>query len=292
MLLGAYLTTAFCIAATGAWYLLRRIHDVEAKIMLNMGLGLAAVLIPAQIVFGHLTGEYTAKHQPSKFTAIEGRWQTEQPARLLLFAWPDVENERNHCEIAVPYLGSFVDTGSFTSEEPGIVTIPKEQRPPFLIPFYSFRIMVGMGLLMLAMSWVGICFRVRGWDRAPKAFLWITFLSFPSGLHRHAHRLVHRRGRPPAVGGVRPAADGGRGDAQPRRDRGVDLADRLRHRLHADLLGRYLLHLPPAEGRAGASAAVAGGRRLGAAADVGVRTQPGGGDRPAAGPLRTAASRE
>ena len=181
MLLGAYLTTAFCIAATGAWYLLRRIHDIDAKIMLNMGLGLAAVIIPAQIVFGHLAGEYTAKYQPSKFTAIEGRWQTEQPARLILLAWPDIENERNYFEIAVPYLGSFVDTGSFTSEEPGIVTIPKELRPPLVIPFYSFRIMVGIGLLMLAISWAGIYFRVRGWDRAPKAFLWATFFSFPLG---------------------------------------------------------------------------------------------------------------
>jgi cytochrome bd-type quinol oxidase subunit 1 len=63
--------------------------------MLAMGLGLAAVLTPAQIVVGHLNGEYTAEHQPAKFTAIEGRWQTEQPARLLLLAWPDIAAERN-----------------------------------------------------------------------------------------------------------------------------------------------------------------------------------------------------
>ena len=181
MLLAAYLTTSFCIAATGAWYLLRGIHGDGAKTMLSMGLGLAAVLIPAQIILGHLNGEYTADHQPSKFTAIEGRWQTEQPARLLLFAWPDEANERNQWELAVPYLGSLVDTGSFTSQEPGIVTVPKDARPPFLIPFYSFRIMVGLGVLMLALSWVGMFLRRRGWDRAPRPFLWITFLSFPSG---------------------------------------------------------------------------------------------------------------
>ena len=181
MLLAAYLTTAFCIAATGAWYRLRGIHAEPANVMLTMGLGLAAVLIPVQIALGHLSGEYTARHQPSKFTAIEGRWQTEQPARLILFAWPDLDNDRNHWEIAVPYLGSFVDTGSFTSEEPGIVTIPRDERPPFLIPFYAFRIMVGMGLLMLALSWYGIWLRRRGWEQAPRWFLWITFLSFPSG---------------------------------------------------------------------------------------------------------------
>ena len=181
MLLGAYLTTAFCVAATGAWYLLRAIHRAEARTMLNMGLGLAAVFVPVQIVFGHLNGEYTAEHQPSKFTAIEGRWQTEQPARLILFAWPDPENERNRYEVAVPYLGSFVDTGSFTSEEPGIVTVPRDLRPPILISFFSFRIMVGLGVLMLCLAWAGVYLGTRGWERAPRWFLWVTFLSFPSG---------------------------------------------------------------------------------------------------------------
>lgn len=181
MLLGAYLTTAFCIAATGAWYLLRRIHRQEAGLMLTMALGLAAVLVPLQIAFGHLNGEYTAKYQASKFTAIEGRWQTEQPARLILFAIADPENERNLFEIAVPYLGSFVDTGTFTSEEPGIVTVPADLRPPLWIPFFTFRIMVGMGVLMLMIAWGGLLLGRRGWDRAPRWFLWGTFLSFPAG---------------------------------------------------------------------------------------------------------------
>ena len=134
MLLGAYLTTAFCVAATGAWYLLRQRYLAEARVMLTMGLGIAAVLTPLQIGYGHLNGEYTAEHQPSKFTTIEGRWQTEQPARLVLLAWPDLINERNDFEIALPYLGSFVDQGNFSAEEPGIVTIPADERPPFLIP--------------------------------------------------------------------------------------------------------------------------------------------------------------
>jgi len=181
MLLACYLTTAFCVAATGAWYLLRRVHVEEAKRMLDMGLGLAAVLIPAQIAFGHLNGAYTAEHQVSKFTAIEGRWQTEEPARLILFAWPDEANERNLYEVAIPRLGSFVDDGTFTSREPGIVTVPLDERPPVLIPFFSFRIMVGLGLLMLAVSWGGMLLRRHGWERVPRAFLWLTFLSFPSG---------------------------------------------------------------------------------------------------------------
>ncbi|MBK1643862.1 cytochrome ubiquinol oxidase subunit I [Thiocapsa imhoffii] len=185
MLLGAYLTTAFCVAATGAWYLLRGRLLNEARVMLTMGLGIAALLIPAQILFGHLNGEYTAEHQPSKFTIIEGRWQTEQPARLILFAWPDVAAERNHFEIALPYLGSFVDQGNFTAEEPGIVTVPVEDRPPFLIPFFAFRIMVGLGLVMLALSWGGLWLMARARPRdpnqLPRWFLWATFLAWPSG---------------------------------------------------------------------------------------------------------------
>lgn len=181
MLLGAYLTTAFCVAATGAWYVLRRVHVDAARPMLNMGLGLAAVLIPFQIGLGHLAGDYTAEHQPSKFTAIEGRWETEAPARLVLFAWPDEENERNLYELAIPYLGSFVLHGNFTSEEPGILTIPRDQRPPIAIPFFSFRIMFGIGLLMLVLAWAGMLIRRRGWERAPRWFLWTIFLSFPLG---------------------------------------------------------------------------------------------------------------
>ena len=181
MLLAAYLTTAMCVAAAGAWYLLRQVHASEARVMLHWGLALAALLIPVQLVFGHLNGEYTEKYQPSKFTAIEGRWQTEQPARLILFAWPDPENERNLFEIAIPVIGSFVDDGNFTAEEPGIVTIPKDERPPIAIPFFGFRIMVGMGLVMLGISWFGNLLRAIGRLETTRWFLWCTFLSFPSG---------------------------------------------------------------------------------------------------------------
>jgi cytochrome d ubiquinol oxidase subunit I len=197
MLLGAYLTTAFCVAATGAWYLLRNRHAGEARVMLRMGLGIAAVLIPIQIGYGHFNGEYTAEHQPGKFTTIEGRWQTEQPARLVLIAWPDIASERNRFELALPFLGSFVDQGNFTGEEPGIVTVPTDERPPFLIPFYAFRIMVGLGLVMLVISWSGLWMMLKGRlrppapaavqqsddaaNRLPRGFLWATFLAWPSG---------------------------------------------------------------------------------------------------------------
>ena len=95
MLLAAFLTTGMCVIATGAWYVLRGMHRAEAREMLHWGLGLVAVLIPVQLFFGHLTGEYVLKHQPAKFAAIEARWKTQQPASEVLIAIPDSANERN-----------------------------------------------------------------------------------------------------------------------------------------------------------------------------------------------------
>jgi cytochrome d ubiquinol oxidase subunit I len=181
MLLGAFLTTGMCIIATGAWYLLRRIHPAEARLMLDWGLGLVAVLIPLQLFIGHLTGDYVHRHQPAKFAAIEARWQAEQPAREVLIAWPDEAAERNRFEISVPRLGSFIASGSWDSREVGLTDFAREDRPPVLIPFFAFRIMVGMGLLMLAISWLGLWLRWRGQLQSSRWFLWCGFLSFPSG---------------------------------------------------------------------------------------------------------------
>ena len=181
MLLAAFLTTGMCVAATGAWYMLRAIHRAEARVMLNWGLALVAVIIPVQLLFGHLTGEYVLAHQPIKFAAIEARWKTEQPAAETLIAIPDSRAERNLFAISVPKLGSFVASGNFTAREIGLETVPREDRPPVVIPFLGFRVMVGMGLLMLAISWLGNILRLRGRLETTRWFLWGTFLAFPTG---------------------------------------------------------------------------------------------------------------
>ena len=181
MLLAAFLTSAMSIAATGAWYMLRGIHRPEARVMLHWGLGLAAVLVPVQLFFGHLTGLYVLKHQPAKFAAIEARWQTQQPASEVLIAWPDEASERNLFALEIPRLGSFIASGNWTAREIGLTTFPVEDRPPVLIPFFCFRIMVGMGLIMLAVSWLGNFLRWRGRLETTRWFLWGTFLSFPTG---------------------------------------------------------------------------------------------------------------
>ena len=181
MLLAAFLTTGMCVAATGAWYVLRDIHRAEARVMLHWGFGLVAVLIPIQLFFGHLTGLYVLKHQPAKFAAIEARWKTQQPASEVLIAIPDEASERNLFAIEIPKLGSMIASGKWTAREIGLETFPPEDRPPVVIPFFAFRIMVGMGLIMLAISWFGNFLRWRGRLETTHWFLWGTFLAFPTG---------------------------------------------------------------------------------------------------------------
>jgi cytochrome bd ubiquinol oxidase subunit I len=181
MLLAAYVTSAFCVAATGAWYVLRDRHRAEAHTMLRMGLGLAAVLVPVQIFFGHLTGDYVHDRQPAKFAAIEGRWHDEQPAGEVLLGWPDADAGRNRFELKVPVLGSMIGSMSLTSREVGLADFPRDQRPPVLIPFLTFRIMVGCGLVMLALAWAGTWLELKDRLETRRGLLWLIFLSFPLG---------------------------------------------------------------------------------------------------------------
>ena len=99
----------------------------------------------------------------------------------MLIAWPDAANERNLFALEIPKLGSFIASGNWTAREIGLDTFPAEDRPPVLIPFFGFRIMVGMGLIMLGVSWLGNFLRWRGRLETTRWFLWGTFLSFPTG---------------------------------------------------------------------------------------------------------------
>jgi cytochrome d ubiquinol oxidase subunit I len=182
MLIGAYLTSAMCIAAAGAWLLLRGRAIEQSRIMMRSGLGLVAVLIWPQMILGHFNGDYVHEHQPAKFAAIEARWEDEQPASEVIIGIPDPDQERNLYAIEIPRLGSFIASGTWDSREVGLKSFAPEDRPPVLIPFFGFRIMVGMALLMWALSWFGMLMwaRRKSFDHSPW-FLWLVFLSFPSG---------------------------------------------------------------------------------------------------------------
>ena len=179
MLIAAYLTGAFCVAATGAWYRLRGKYAVEGRVMLRMGLFLGALLIPVQLFVGHLNGDYVHDKQPAKFAAIEGRWHDEQPAGEIVIAMPDEAREANDLELKIPYLGSLIASMRLDSKEIGLTTFPKRDRPPVAIPFFAFRVMVGCGLLMMALAWLGSFYLLFDRKRGQQLLLWATFLSFP-----------------------------------------------------------------------------------------------------------------
>jgi cytochrome bd ubiquinol oxidase subunit I len=179
MLVAAYITGAFCVAATGAWYRLRNTYAVEANVMLGMGLGLASLLVPAQMFIGHLNGDYVHDRQPAKFAAIEARWHDEQPAAEVLIAIPDARDETNRFQLAIPYLGSLIASMSLDSKEVGLTDFPRGERPPIGIPFFAFRIMVGGGLIMLWLAWFGAYMQVIGKLERARWLLWSIFLGFP-----------------------------------------------------------------------------------------------------------------
>ena len=179
MLLASYLTGAFCVASTGAWYILGGRFPAEARLMYRMGLYLAAILVPLQLLFGHLTGDFVHNHQPAKFAAIEARWHDEQPAAEVVIGWPDAAAQTNRYAIRIPVLGSLIASGSFTSKEVGLTDFPVKDRPPVLIPFFAFRVMVGCGIVMLAVAWLGTFLSNRQRVERNRPMLWMTFLSFP-----------------------------------------------------------------------------------------------------------------
>jgi len=179
MLLAAYLTGAFCVAATGAWYLLRGTFAAESGVMLRMGLYLAAVLVPVQILFGHLVGDYVHDYQPAKFAAIEGRWHDEQPASegLDRMAGRSIRDQ----QICGLDSGAREPDRKFELRFQGgrPDQLPAQDRPPVLIPFFTFRIMVGCGFVMLALAWIGSYLCREDRIARSRLLLWCIFLSFP-----------------------------------------------------------------------------------------------------------------
>ncbi|MEZ5830961.1 MAG: cytochrome ubiquinol oxidase subunit I [Dongiaceae bacterium] len=158
---GFYVTTGFVVVGVAAYLLRGRRFMPEARTMLSMSLWLLSVLVPLQIVLGDEHGLNTLEYQPTKLAAIEARWDTARDVPLTLFAIPDEAAETNRFAIDVPKLGSLILTHSFDGEVRGLKEWPREDRPPVAIPFFAFRIMVGIGLLMLALVAVSWLLRIR-----------------------------------------------------------------------------------------------------------------------------------
>jgi cytochrome d ubiquinol oxidase subunit I len=162
MVLAAYLTTAFMVGATGAYHLLRNTGNRQARIMFSMALWMAAVVTPIQILAGDQQGLNTLEYQPAKIAAMEGHYDSETGAPLILFGIPDNQAMTTHYAIEVPKLGSLILTHDINGELKGLKDFPASERPDTTVMFYSFRIMVGLGFLMLALGIWSLVARFRG----------------------------------------------------------------------------------------------------------------------------------
>ena len=162
MVLAAYLTTAFVVGGVGAWHLLRDRGNRQARVMFSMALWMAAIVAPIQIVAGDVHGLNTLEHQPAKVAAMEGHYDTQKGAPLILFGFPDDGEEVVHNKIEIPYLGSLILTHTLDGEIKGLKDWPKAERPPADIVFYSFRLMVGIGMLMAALGFWSLWCRNKG----------------------------------------------------------------------------------------------------------------------------------
>src|SRR4051812_43395752 len=176
-----FITTALVVIGVAAYHLRRARHVEESLVMQKMGLGLLAVLVPLQILVGDLHGLNTLEHQPAKLAAMEANWETQARMPLLLFAWPDEAAERNRLELGVPALGSLILGHDANAVVRGLKDWPREDRPPVAIPFFSFRLMVGLGVLMLALTVAGLVLWRRGRLAAAPLFQRLCILAAPLG---------------------------------------------------------------------------------------------------------------
>ena len=161
--LAAFLTTAFVVGAVGAWHLLRDSTNRQARTMFSMAMWMAVVVTPIQIVAGDLHGLDTLEHQPAKIAAMEGHFDSHPDgAPLILFGVPNEAEQRMDYAVEIPKLGSLILKHDPDAPMQGLDAFPPDQRPPVVIPFYGFRIMVGIGFLMLGIGLWSLWARWRG----------------------------------------------------------------------------------------------------------------------------------
>ena len=161
MIVAAYLTTAFAVGGMGAFYLWRRRHVKHARIMLGMAMIMAIFVAPTQLLLGDMHGLNTLKHQPAKVAAMEGLWETQQGAPLVLFGWPDQEAQETRYAIEIPKLSSLILTHDLDGEVKGLKAWSREDQPPVAWVFWFFRIMVGIGMLMILTGAVALVLHLR-----------------------------------------------------------------------------------------------------------------------------------
>ncbi len=184
MVTAAYLATALMVGGSAAWHLLRGHDRAPVRKMLSMALWMILFTAPLQLLIGDLHGLNTLKHQPAKIAAMEGHWENHpgEGVPLILFGLPDMEAETTRYSLEIPRLGSLILTHSLDGTIPALKEFPREDRPNSLVVFWTFRVMVGLGLLMITLGLLGLWLR-RG-DRLYRSrpFLRMALWMGPSGL--------------------------------------------------------------------------------------------------------------
>ena len=188
MLNAAYLTTGFVVLAVGARYLVAGRHIEEGRIMLRMAIGLTAILAPLQLLLGDQHGLNTLQYQPIKVAAMEAHWDSGKPGDLHIFAWPDEKVGVNRFELSIPRGASLILTHHMNGLFPGLNSVPAPQRPPVKIVFFGFRIMLAIGLFMIAAAllgaflwWRDTLFETRWYLRVMAQCWWLGFVAVIAG---------------------------------------------------------------------------------------------------------------
>jgi len=188
MLNAAYLTTGFVVLAVGARYLIAGTYIEEGRTMLRMAIGLTMILAPLQLIIGDQHGLNTLKHQPIKIAAMEAHWDGSKPDGFHIFAWPDEKAGLNRFEISIPRGASIILTHRVDGLFPGLSSVPASERPSVKTVFFAFRVMLGIGLFMIAAAllgaflwWRGTLFETRWYLRVMAQCWWLGFVAVIAG---------------------------------------------------------------------------------------------------------------
>jgi cytochrome d ubiquinol oxidase subunit I len=180
----AFLATALMVGASGAWHLLRGNDNAAIRKMTSMAMWMVLIVAPIQAVIGDFHGLNTLEHQPAKIAAIEGHWENKpgEGVPLTVFGLPDMKEERTRFAFDIPHMGSLILTHSWSGQFRGLKSFPPQDRPNSSIVFWSFRVMVGLGLLMIALGLWSLLARWRGRLYGSRALLRFAVLMGPAGL--------------------------------------------------------------------------------------------------------------
>ncbi len=274
MVLAAYLSTALMVGAASAFVLLREPRQEASRIALRMAIGMALVVAPLQLLIGDASGKQVGEVQPAKLAAIEAFWDTKAHQAFNVIAWPDRDLQANRFALSIPELGSWITHGRADAVVPGLKPLGRQNQPPVAVVFWAFRVMVGLGLLMILEGLWGAVPCGCGRPRSVAALPALRHPDGPGGLRRRGGRLDHRRSRPAALCGLRMVAHRRR-RLPGRRGPGVDLAAgfpvRLRPRVQRGRALHPAAHRRRVPVRRGAATAAMPAPRAGIAARGGRR---------------------